>query len=356
MRTLAFALAVGCSTPAPSPPATLESVGEALFFDPDLSSPGGQSCADCHDPTIAFVDPEGDRTSAGIVRGRFGPRNAPTLMYASYTPLPHVDAQLGFVGGQFLDGRASSLEDQALVPFLNPLEMNNPDRRTVVGKVMRASYARSFRRVFGADVFEDVDRAFLSIGKAIAAFERTPRFAPFASRYDRYLAGAATLSDAEQRGLAIFQDPARGNCQSCHPPPLFTNHAYANIGIPRFRDAAFLQLGPELNPQGDAYVDRGLSQTTGDPRDDGKFRTPTLRNITYTQPYGHNGYFRDLREAVDLIVTRDAGSSRARRAWPAPEVPATIDPRIGRLPLDDRDIDDLVAFLRTLDEPMTVSQ
>jgi cytochrome c peroxidase len=361
MRCLALVVLLACT---PTPPATLESVGEALFFDPDLSSPSGQSCADCHDAAVAFADPEGDRTSAGIVRGRFGPRNAPTLMYASFTPAPHVDPHVGFVGGQFYDGRAPTLEEQALVPLLNPLEMNNPDKATVVAKLQHASYARSFRKVFGADALDDVDRAFASIGKAIAAFERTRRFAPFASKYDRALTGAATLTDAELRGMAIFQDPARGNCASCHPPPLFTNHAYANVGLPRFRDAAFLQLGPELNPQGDAYVDHGLMQTTGDPRHDGKFRTPTLRNLTYTQPYGHNGYFRQLRDIVDFIVTRDLGSSQARGsctridpktrcAWPAPEVPATIDSAVGRIDLDDQAIDDLVAFLRTLDEPMS---
>ncbi len=368
---LVLFVSAACGTSTSAPTSTAEQLGAQLFHDPALSTPPGQACADCHDPTFAFADPEGDRTSVGVIKGRVGPRNAPSVLYASLIPPLHVDPMLGPVGGQQWDGRASTLAEQAALPLLNPLEMNNPDKAAVVDAVRRAPYASAFVRVFGHDALADTDAAFARITEALAAFQQGPAFSPFASRYDRYLAGRAMLSAEEARGLELFEDPKRGGCASCHPsrpddrgsPPLFTTHGYANLGLPRFENSNFYRLPIDLNPQGLAHVDHGLSTTLDDAQHDGKFRIPSLRNVARTPPYGHNGYFMSLVEMVDFHATRDRGSRHAigtcKRSdasqpcpWPSPEVPATLDRRVGDLPLSDRDVVDLVAFLRTLtDEP-----
>jgi cytochrome c peroxidase len=354
------AAVAGCSSPAA--PMTEQELGRALFFDPALSEPAGQACADCHSDKMFFSDPEDERSSAGAIRDRFGFRNAPTAMYARFAPPLGHDAAGRYTGGLFWDGRASTLEEQAGGPLLNPIEMNNPSKQRVVEKVRRAAYARGFRDVYGAKALDDVDAAFASVTRALAAFERTPAFAPFASRYDRYLAGTGTLTAEEQRGLAAFEDPARGNCASCHPsrpgkggtPPLFTNHAYANLGLPRWGNSPFYRLPTELNPDGEAFVDRGLGKTTGDARHDGQFRVPTLRNVARTFPYGHNGYFQTLREVVAFLSAREVApcGKTADPSCTAPEVPANVEPWVGRLGLSPADVDDLVAFLGALtDEP-----
>ncbi len=343
-----------CSSSAEPPlPATRAQLGQELFADPRLSEPAGQACADCHDANLAFSDPEDDRVSAGVLRERFGARNSQSLMYAAHVPPLHRDAQGKLAGGLFWDGRAKSLEEQIAGPLLNPLEMNNPDKATVVAK-LRAYYGPQFRALFGAGALDDVDRAFTHLGEALAAFQRTPAFAPFSSKYDHYLAGTEELSASEARGLAIFEDPARGNCASCHPsrpaadgtPPLFTTYTYENIGLPRFADSPFYTLPAELNPAGQAFVDHGLATTTGDPAHDGMFRVPTLRNVAKTSPYGHNGYIRRLDEMVEFLT----GSCMREGTcdYPAAEVPAGAKRVRSGAPLSRRDIADLTAFLRTL--------
>jgi cytochrome c peroxidase len=348
-----------CSAP-PSGPQQKEQLGSLMFSDPNLSNPTGQSCADCHTPSRAFTDPESDHsTSSGAVTTRFGPRNAPTAMYASHVPALHFDGDTQQLqGGLFWDGRADTLEHQAAKPLLNPLEMNNPDKASVVATVRQAAYAQQFRDVFGATSLDDDDQAFAHVTEAIAAFERTQTFSPFSSKYDQYLAGKATLSDAEQRGLAIFEDPKRGNCASCHPsrpaadgtPPLFTNHGYANLGIPKYKNSLYLVMPAPLNTMGDQYIDHGLMNTVSDPAQDGKFRVPTLRNVAHTGPYGHNGYFENVEYIVDFLNTRDVGSPDVG-AWPPPEVPANVDKvNVGHLGLSQQDVNDLVAFLSTLSD------
>ena len=331
---------------------SIDELGKLAFADPTLSAPAGQSCADCHAPSVAFRDPESDRsTSAGAVPGRFGSRNTPTAMYASYIPPLHFDTTTQrFLGGLFWDGRASTLEDQATKPLLNPLEMNNADAAAVQATLQATTYAADFRSIFGDAALDDPAIAVGHLAEALAAYERTNVFAPFSSKYDRYLAGTAALSDSEQRGLAIFEDPARGNCASCHPsrpgadgsPPLFTDYSYANLGIPKYMNSKYLTQPADMNPDGLAFIDHGLMLTTGDPAQDGKFRVPTLRNIARTAPYGHNGYFENLPYLLDFLNTRDVGT------WAAPEIPANVESRTGHLGLSAQDLDDLYAFLLTL--------
>ncbi len=344
-------VAAGCSRKrAP----TAAELGKQVFFDTTLSHPAGQACADCHAPHVAFRDPESDHTtSSGILDNHFGPRNSPSIMYARWVPDLHQDRSGAWFGGMFWDGRASSFEAQAGFPLLNPSEMNNPDKAAVVASVRAADYADGFRALYGKDALDDVDTAFAHISNAIAEFERTPELAPFSSKYDRYLRKEVELTAAEQRGLAVFEDPNKGNCASCHPPPMFTNFGYANLGIPKYDNSRYYEQGKTINPEGVGYIDHGLMTTVKDAAQDGKFRTPTLRNIGRTGPYGHNGYFENLLYMLDFLNTRDTGSKDPHvKAWSAPEVAANVDQRIGHLGLTDQEVDDLDEFLQTLTDQL----
>jgi len=347
-------------------------LGQALFFDPSLSSPPGQSCATCHDAGAAMTDP--DRrlpVSKGILPGRVGNRNAPTTLYAAFSPDFHFDKEEGlYVGGQFLDGRAATLEEQAKGPFLNPLEMANPNKQTVVEKVRRAAYSSDFDTVFGQGALDNTELAYERIAEALAAFQRTPQFSPFTSKYDAYLAGKAKLTKQELRGLRLFEAEDKGNCAACHPsqrgpkgePPLFTDFTYDNLGVPRNPDNPFYKLPAQLNPAGAKWVDLGLGATVDKRSEDGKFKVPTLRNIELTAPYMHNGYFKTLRGSVVFYNDRDKkprckqdwvteAEALKQRCWPAPEVRANVnDEELGDLGLSEREIDDIVAFMKTLND------
>lgn len=345
MRAWVFLLLAACAADAPSK----ERLGKRLFMDRSLSNPAGQSCADCHDPKQAFRDPESDRTtSMGAIDGRFGARNAPTAMYASEVPPLHYDGR--WVGGLFWDGRASSLEEQAAGPLMNPLEMNNTDHAMVVDKVRHSPEAAELRAVYGPRAFDNTETAFAHITDAIAAYERSPELAPYSSRYDKFMAGTETFSAQELRGYRVFNS----SCTSCHPPPSFTTNEYVNLGIPRYENNMFLRANPD-------YIDHGLATTVNQPSEDGKFRVPTLRNIARTPPYGHNGYFENLPFMLEFLNTRDVGStevptcsrvpgSNAPCQWPAPEIASTIDHRVGNLGLSKGDLADLEAFLETLND------
>lgn len=330
--------------------AAKEALGQKLFFDTNLSSPAGQACASCHDPAQAFTDPDQESpTSAGANTSLFDERHTPSAAYALYSPAFHFDATLGeFIGGQFWDGRANDLTMQAKGPFLEPLEMANPDPASVVSKVKAASYASLMTQVYGDNVFTDTVTAYQSIADAIAVFERTALFHPFNSKYDQYLAGKATLTEQEAYGLQLFNDPAKGNCAACHPstpqadntPPLFTTFGYANIGLP-FN----INIPAGVDPDAMDFRDYGLGgRVDMPPSERGKFKIPTLRNIAITAPYGHNGMFSDLKEMIAYHNARDAGTGR----WELPEVAENLDARVGNLGLTDAEMDTLASFLTTL--------
>ena len=347
----------------------MEDLGRQLFFDTNLSEPAGEACASCHAPVAAFTDPRRTTpTSPGVISGRFGNRNSPTAMYMKFSPTLHYDSVNGYSGGLFYDGRAANLEAQAQGPFLNSLEMNNPNKAAVVSKVANAGYANLFRQVFGSNALDDTDQAYLKIATAIANFERTSAFAPFSSKYDAYLAGRATLTAAEQHGLALYVNPAKGNCAACHSssspqlgtPPLFTDFGYDNLGVPRNPANPFYTLPVEFNPSGYGFVDLGLGNTVGSALENGKIKTPTLRNIVLTSPYMHNGYFATLRGVVDFYNTRDVKSactnpltseSQAllQNCWPESEVVENVNhDELGNLGLGSSDVNDIVTFLHTL--------
>jgi cytochrome c peroxidase len=369
----------------------IELLGKRLFEDASLSEPAGQSCASCHEAEKAFTGNAGspvEAVAAGARPSTLGNRNAPTLLYALFTPplsvrLEYAEVSEGFVvapfGGLFWDGRADTLEDQAKGPFLNEREMANPDEAAVVRKVMQSQEASLFLEVFGPETLADPEAAYDAVAAAIAAYERTARFSPFSSRFDDWLRGDGTLTEEELRGLALFLDPNEGNCVACHSATtdsrapsdwLFTNFGYEALGTPRndtipdFADPAFFDLGFCAQPTSIAK----LPETTPAEGFCGSFRVPTLRNVARTSPYMHNGVFSSLRDVVRFYATRDTSPERHYPGLPngsvakfddtPPEyrgnintVEAPYDRDAGEEPrLDDGEIDAIVAFLETLSD------
>jgi cytochrome c peroxidase len=349
-------------------------LGERIFHDPALSASGRMSCATCHDPAHAFAGADGLAAPlGGAALATPGMRNAASLMYSAFTPPFHFDEEGTPVGGFDRDGRAPSFAAQARDPLLMPFEMGNASEGDVVAKMRGRSYAAEFRAVFGADAFDDEARAFRNALVAVEAFlrEDSATFAPFSSKYDRHLEGRVALTEQEQRGLRLFEDPEKGNCAACHPstreedgaPPLFTDFTYDNIGVPR---------NFEIAANGDpAHYDLGLCgplRTDLAERQDlcGAFKVPTLRNVALTAPYMHNGAFETLREVVEFYVRRDtnpeefyprAADGTVRKFDDVPpehaanvnadEVP--YDREMGEAPaLTAEEIEDVVAFLETL--------
>jgi cytochrome c peroxidase len=349
-------------------------LGEAIFKDESLSASGRMSCQTCHLPDHAHSGPTTEAVAPGGPNLELaGLRNSPSIRYAGLTPAFHFERDGTPVGGFFRDGRAVSLADQARRPFLDALEMANPSAASVVEKVRRAAYVSEFTRIFGADVFDDPARAFDSVALALARYQLEDReFRPFDSKYDAFLSGKARLTDQELRGLALFNDPQKGNCAACHPsargsdgsPPLFTDFTYDNLGVPRNdaipanADAAHVDLGL-CGPQRPDLADR--SDLCG------AFKVPSLRNVARTAPYFHNGRFATLQEVVAFYVRRDThpeewypvGASGVQKFNDLPAnlhvnvntTEAPYNRRLGDAPaLTPTEIDDVVAFLGTLDD------
>lgn len=330
-----------------------QALGKQLFLDKNLSTPTGQACADCHSPEAGFGNPNADYPVSQVVhKDRFGNRNDLPAAYASFSPTFHYDAAEGlYVGGQFWDGRAADLAEQAKGPFLNPLEMANPDEETVIDRVRKSEYADLFRKVFGITSFDDPNKAYDRVAEAIAAYEKSSELNQFNSKYDLYLAGKVALTEQERRGLELFENEEKGNCAACHPsrpgadgtPPLFTDFTYDNIGVPPNPENPFYYLPKNLNPDGAYFVDLGLGGVLNKPSENGKFKVPSLRNVAKTAPYLHNGIFKNLRQVVIFYNTRDVGP------WPPPEVRMNVNhDELGNLGLSEQEIDDIVAFMHTL--------
>jgi cytochrome c peroxidase len=328
-------------------------LGKEIFLDKNLSTPPGQACAHCHSAESGFGQPDANLpVSQGVYPDRFGNRNDLSAAYAAFSPRFHFDAGEGhYVGGLFWDGRAATLEEQAKGPFLNPLEMANPNGAAVVAKVKQSPYADLFREVFGPDAFTDANRAYDFVAEAIAAYERTRELNQFNAKYDLFLRGKVKLTDPERRGLALFENEKKGRCAKCHPSrpsldqdrSLFTDFTYDNLGVPKNPENPYYYLPKSLNPDGTKFVDVGLGGVVRKPEEDGKFRVPTLRNAAVTAPYMHNGIFKTLRQVVAFYNTRDVGP------WPAPEVPQNVNrEELGNLGLTEQEVDDIVAFLHTL--------
>jgi len=362
--------------------AALTALGRALFFDPGLSASGSLACASCHDPAHAFASPNAQAVQrGGADRGRPGVRAVPSLMYEQNMP-PFTEhffdsdgddsVDQGPAGGTLWDGRAQSAHEQARVPLLSEFEMANSSADVVVVKVARAPYAGEFRRAFGADVFDDRVRAFKAVLLALETFEESPAdFYPYSSKYDAFLKGTASLGAAERRGLAAFNDPARGNCARCHPS------AMREGAFPQFTDFGFAALGAPRNPAIPAnadprYYDLGLcgplrKDFAGRTEYCGLFRTPTLRNVARKRVFLHNGVFHALEDVVRFYAGRDTAPEKwyPRDANGAPakfdDLPVKYrknvdaEPPFGGHPgepprLSDADVRDIVAFLNALSD------
>jgi cytochrome c peroxidase len=350
-------------------PATL---GRKIFLDPSLSASGRMSCATCHDPAHAHAQTNAAAVQSGGANLDVpGFRSVPSLRYLSSSAF-FFDKEGAPTAGFNRDGRAASLLGQAERPFLAAHEMANGDAAAVVAKLRVATYAEDFRTLFGTDVFDDVDGAFLRARFAVEAFEKSAaELHPFDSKYDYFLRGKLMLAPAELRGFALFNRPDKGNCAGCHPsvrgsdgsPPLFTDYTYDNLGLPRNADipanadAAYFDLGLCGPDRVDLVTRTDLC---------GAFKVPTLRNVATRQVFFHNGLFRTLRDAVRFYVRRDThpdefyprdANGVVRKFDDLPlamhrnvnteEVP--YDRRPGQAPrLDDAEIDDLIAFIDTL--------
>ncbi len=358
-------------------------LGGLLFSDVTLSASGKLSCASCHDPANAYAAPA---TADVVMRGgakleRLGLRSVPSLRYLSDTPRfarhGYRDSgsereDVGPAGGFMLDGRADDLRKQALMPLLEPAEMANSSIEELAARLREVPYAGEFSRAFGA---AGTDPHSL-VEQAAAALERfeleDSSFHPYNSRFDEYLRGAQSLSAEELAGLRLFADPNKGNCAACHTlttgpqgrAPDFTDRSYHALGVPRNpaipanRDPSFFDLGLCGPLRADLRPERQYC---------GYFKTPTLRNVARRRFFFHNGRFTSLEDVLHFYAERDTD---ARRWYPQTagtlhkfdDLPAQYRDNVNisdaplnrgrgeRPALDDSEIGELIAFLRTLND------
>lgn len=379
------------SPTVPSHPdvAAMTKLGKKLFFDPRLSATHKMSCASCHDPAFAYGPPNALAVQLGGNSGRQqGQRAVPSLRYLERIPVftenyfdEDFDESIdnGPTGGLMWDGRVQNPHEQAQLPLMSPLEMANTDIGQVVAAVKGSAYSAEFRRVFGDDIFASPQRAFAAITRSLEVFQQDPQaFYPYSSKYDAYLRRQVQLTAQEQRGLELFNDPAKGNCAHCHQSaigssgafPAFTDFGYAALGVPRNQKL-------RQNSNRDFY-DLGLC---GPLRKDlqarneycGLFRAPSLRNVALRRTFFHNGIFHSLEQVLHFYVERDIhpekwysrdARNRVRIYDDLPaqyreniNVEAPFDRHRGDRPaLDDAEIADIIAFLNTLTDGWTANR
>jgi cytochrome c peroxidase len=358
-----------------------QELGKLLFFDSNLSTPPGQACAVCHAPEVGFTGPDSAINAAGsvypgAVHTRFGNRKPPNSSYGGESPvLYYDDVDEVWIGGMFWDGRATGwtlgdpLAEQAQGPFLNPLEQNNPNPKSVCLKVRASSYSMLFEDVWGPgslDCVRNVAGTYEKIARSIAAYEKSDEANPFTSKYDAFLAGQATLTPQEAWGLELFEGDAM--CSACHisdpgpngEPPLFTDFTFDNLGVPKNPANPFYGMPRKWNPDGANWVDYGLGgflKSAGFEEEVyeaelGKHKVPTLRNVDlrpyagFVKAYGHNGYFKSLEEITHFYNTRDVDPM-----WPDPEVSMNVnEDELGNLGLTPDEEAAIVAFMKTLSD------
>lgn len=394
--------------PAAGPLSGMARIGKRMFADIRLSASGRQSCASCHDPARHYGPPGETAVMPGGADMRSeGTRPPPSLAYlerqAVFSVGPDGDedesvslaqkvaaargvrlraktaanpgaagANLVPQGGLFWDGRADTLQEQALAPLLNPREMANASAAVLAGKLRQLGYARALAAIVGDTVLHD-DR--LLVGEAMFALARyqieDPSFHAYSSKFDAWLEGRARFTPAELRGYQAFNDPERGNCGGCH-----VDQPGADGLPPRLTDTQFEALGAPRNPaladnRDPAHFDLGLC---GPERTDlerqtqycGMFITPTLRNVAARRVFFHNGVFRSLQAVLEFYNFRDVAPGRVyprradgtvakfddlpRRYWANLDVAdAPFDRHRGEAPaMSAQDMADIIAFLRTL--------
>jgi cytochrome c peroxidase len=310
------------------------------------------------------------------------------------SPQLHRDEDDTFIGGMFWDGRATGWEigdplaEQAMGPFLNPLEQNMASKKSVVKKVLESGYADLFKKVWGPDSLslKDVDGAYERISRSIAAFERSAEVNPFSSKFDDFWRKAKAagldaedidkknmkqfkdlgLNDEELQGLMLFN--TKGLCAECHvltsvngKPPLFTDFTYDNLGVPKNPNNPFYKQDKKFNPDGNEWVDKGLGAfLKGTEKykkyaaeNMGKHKVPTLRNVDlrpskdFVKVFMHNGIFKTLKDVVHFYNTRDKPGAK----WPEPEIKANVNTEeLGDLGLTTIEEDAIVTFMKTLSD------
>lgn len=320
-------------------------LGRALFKDENLSRDRTMACATCHDLEEGLIDIRdngvGGATSLGQDGITLGDRNSPMISYIKFTPEFQFDG-VDWRGGLFHDGRAKTMLEQAKGPFLDSSEMQMPSEASVVERVLENDeYVKSFKSIYGTDIFDQTSGAYNAVADAIVAFESTEEMSPFDSAFDN-----GNLSAQELRGQNIF---VSARCINCHsgvgPKPLFTNFTYRNLGLPS---------NDEVRAINGASNDEGLllNPFVNDPAQRGRFRVLSLRNVGVTAPYMHNGVFKELKTVVHFYNTRDvpgALNPETGLPWRAAEIPENrVEGIIGDLGLTNAQEDDLVSFLKSL--------
>ncbi|MBN3855853.1 c-type cytochrome [Paraburkholderia sp. Ac-20340] len=397
--------------PQNAPLSLLAQIGKQIFYDQSLSASGKQSCASCHSPQHAYGPPNALAVQPGGEHlTQHGYRPPPSLTYlyrqANFSIGPDApDMDVAPValtttaqqaqgvaraqknagvapaapamvpqGGLFWDGRADTLQAQAMGPLFNPVEMANTSEAEVARKLERAGYLDELKKLFGPAVSSG---SVMLVDEAMSAVSRyqieDASFHEFNSKYDNWLEGKARLSPAELRGLRLFNNQDKANCAGCHLsqpgrdglPPLFTDTQYEALGVPR---------NPELAQNKDPkFFDMGLC---GPYRQDlasqtqycGMFLTPTLRNVSTRKTFFHNGVYRDLKHVMDFYNLRETSPEKiypldasgkpqkyndlpAKYAANVDIADAPFDRKYGDKPaMSDQDIDDIIAFLKTLND------
>jgi cytochrome c peroxidase len=338
--------------PPAAPLSAMAQLGQKIFYDASLSSSGKLACASCHSPQHAYGPPtDGPVMFGGPALSRQGTRAVPSLTYLERQPgfsigpddpeSETVDlAQMAALGqqstrarktatqtaqsavnivpqgGQFWDGRADTLQDQATAPLLDPREMDGGSIATVATKLRHAPYAKRFTELFGETIFKQPPLLVSEAMFAVARYQiEEPSFHPYTSKFDYWLEGKASLSEDEMRGYKLFNDPDKANCAGCHIskpsadglPPLFTDHQYEALGAPRNaaltdnKDSRWFDLGvcgPIRTDMADQTQYCGM------------FVTPTLRNTAMRYAFFHNGVFHTLQEVLDFYNYRDTNPEK----------------------------------------------
>lgn len=348
-------------------------LGRSIFLDTNLSEPHGTACATCHDPTQGFAGNHGSTlgVALGSRSGHFAKRNTPSVLYLRFVRKFHLhfeeDAPLvDAYGGFFWDGRTDSIVELVKQPLLNPNEMNG-DPRKVVETIASSAYAADFTKEFGS-ALDDPGATLKALGDAVDAYLLSPEMSPFTSRYDDYIRGRAELTELEARGMKLFKDSAKGGCSTCHKmndrssdpaASLFTDFGFDAVGVPRnhalpaTRDSKYFDLG--LCERGGEDYKAKTEEFCG------KFRAPSLRNVATRKSFMHNGAFSTLRDVVAFYATRATNPMRwYKHGAVFDDVPAQYRQYVnvdkapynrheGEVsPLDESDIDAIVAFLGTL--------
>jgi cytochrome c peroxidase len=339
--------------PAAVPLSAMALLGRQIFFDTGLSRSGRQSCATCHQPAHAYGPADDAPASFGGPEMRSqGVRAVPSLTYLHRQPVFSIGpdqaddetvsvpppAPLGAVraektaldiaqsaaalvpqGGLFWDGRASSLQAQALGPMQNPIEMDGGSIAAIAHRLRHAAYAGTFTALFGTSILDRPDLLVAEAQFAVARYQiEDPSFHPYTGKFDYWLEGRAAFTPPEQLGYALFNDPHKGDCAACHidktdpdgTPPLFTDFQFEALGAPRN-----MALKANAHP---AYYDLGVcGPYRQDMRDQtqycGMFLTPSLRNVARRRVFFHNGVFHTLRAVLDFYVFRDVAP---RKVYP----------------------------------------